>query len=124
MNDYTLISLCWIALGLSALVGIGAAAIGAAYTPEHGAKYLGATLGPVIGVAGLLFLLPRTSGVLWLIVLFATACTGLALVGFFGHRLVVDSGDAMLWVPPLLLGLGLLVLVLRGGPRGGSRGDT
>lgn len=123
MAQSTLISLCWIALGLSAVGAIAGASIGAAYNPENGGRYLAGAVGPVVGIGGLLYFLPRTAGVLWGVLLFATALAGLALVGFFAYRLLIDGGDALLWLPPLILGLGLLGLVFVGGPAKKRRGD-
>ena len=122
MNPNTLISLCWIALGLSALVLIGGAAIGAAYNPDAAVTYLLAACGPVILIGVLLYSLPRVHGPWWRLVIVLSACTGLGLVGVFGYRLTVDGGDALLWTPPLLLGIGLLALVGTGGPRQRLRG--
>jgi hypothetical protein len=124
MNPNTLISLCWIVLGLSALVLIGGAAIGAAYHPEAALTYLLAACGPVILVGALLYCLPRVQGPLWVLVIVLLACTGFGLVGVFGYRLTVDGGDALLWTPPLLLGIGLLALVGTGGSPQKLRGKS
>lgn len=111
MSARVIITFCWIALGLTAVVSLGGAAIGAAYHPESGVRYLVANLAPVVIVAGLLGLLPRLTGGVLIVALLATACAGLALIGFFGRQIMIDSGDALLWTPPVLLGLGLLALV-------------
>ena len=123
MSESVLMAFCWVALGVTGLVFVGVAAIGAAYHPEQGLRNMAALLAPVVVIAGLLGLFPRTKGVVWLLVLIATAFAGVALVGFFAYRLAVDAGDALLWTPPLLLGLGMLALVVGLGRNAGKRGD-
>lgn len=123
MTQNTLLSLCWIALGLSAVGAIGAAAIGAAYHPQNGVLYLAGAVAPVIGIGALLFALPRARGAVWLILLLSVACAGVGLVGFFAYQLARDGGDALLWLPPFLLGLGLVGLVFVGGPASTPRGE-
>lgn len=112
MSQRAIIGFCWITLGLTALVMLGGAAIGAAYHPDKRAELLLTTAAPLVAIAGLLVLLPRTRGIVWGVTLLGIASAGVALVGFFAYRLAVDGGDAVLWTPPMLLGLGLLALVL------------
>jgi|GEM_PF-3570013 hypothetical protein len=126
MSLRVILTLCWIALGLTALVSLGGAAIGAAYHPDYGMRYLVGNLAPIVVIAGLLGLVTRVTGVVFLVALVATACAGLALIGFFGRQVVIDRGDALLWTPPILLGFGLvgLAAVLWSGPPAGARGRT
>lgn len=112
MSSDALISLCWITLGVSALGMVGGAAIGAAYNPGGGIRYLTVALLPVIGIGCVLFLLPRARGAVRVLTLIVACVSGVALVGVFGYRLVVDIGDALFWAPPLLLGVGLVALAV------------
>jgi hypothetical protein len=124
MSQSAVIAFCWIALAVTGLVFVGGAAIGAAYYPEQGLSYLVTSLAPVVLIAGLLGLFSRTEGMASLLVSFVIACAGVALVGVFSYRLAVDRGDALLWTPPLVLGLGLLVLLLSFGRNAEKRGST
>ena len=83
-----------------------------------------AVLIPVVVVAALLLLLPRATGLVLAFVLLAMAISGVLLVGFFGYRLLADGGDALLWVPPIVLGLGLIAVVLGLGRRSSPQGDA
>ena len=124
MSEGAIIVFCWIALAVTALMLLGGLAVGAAYNQELGAPKMFAAASPLIGVAVLLVLLPRTSGIVWGLVLLGLALAAVALIGFFTYRLAIDGGDAVLWTPPLLLGFGLLALVLGLGRKSQSRGDA
>ncbi len=124
MAQSTLISLCWIALGLSALGMIGAAAIGSGYHPEKTGRYVFFAVAPVIAIGAQLFFLPRVRGIVWGVLLFTVALSGVGLVGFFANRLFADAGDALLWLPPFILGLGQLGLVFVARPAGSAGGDA
>ena len=112
MTEAALIMFCWLALGVTTLVFVVGAAVGAAYHPGEGATYFVVAASPLAVIGGLLGLFPRVKGVVWVFVLLAMALAGVALVGTFAFRLFADGGDALLWTPPLLLGLGLVALVL------------
>ena len=103
--------ICAVLTGVVWLLG---ASIAAAYAPEG----LGA--GWLVGAAFVGLLL-----VLWILVARTSrgrgvpmakrvflGLSGVAFAGFGGYRAVVDSGDIVLWIWPLLMGLALIVIAL------------
>lgn len=106
-----LVVLCWLALAVTAVMGLGAAAIGSGYHPENTSLYLAFVLLPTVPSAIVLLAAPRaSSGRMRSLVATASAVIGVGLVGFFGFRMMMDAGDFLLWSPPFLLGVGLLKL--------------
>ena len=101
---------CWVALAATALVNVGGAAIGAAYHPSRSVIYFAAALVPVVIAATVLLVLPKAKGGMKIVALIVAAIAGLGLAGFYGTLLLSDAGDAMLWLPPVILGVGLLAL--------------
>ena len=106
-----LLVLCWLALAVTAVMGLGAAAIGSGYHPEKASSYLAFALVPIVPSAIVLLAVPwvKTRRMKSMVAA-ASVTVGIALMGFFGFRMMVDAGDVLLWSPPFLLGLGLVVL--------------
>ncbi len=122
MSTDTLISLCWIVLGLTALVNVGGAAM--AYQPESGFAYVLSAGLPVLVIAAVLFALPRSTGATRVVALAIAVVLGGGLTGTYGYRLMVDSGNSIFWLPQVLLGLGLLLLSYQIGRDRGLEGKT
>jgi len=90
------------------LMNVGGAAIGASYYPENAGRYFIVALAPVVAVAFLLWKLPGAVGLVQTVLAISAILAGVALVGFFGVQMMRDPGDAILWSPPVALGIGLI----------------
>jgi hypothetical protein len=106
----------WLGLVATALSLMAAVAVGLHYHPDSfGYEYVIASLA-VIVLPSALFIIRSWRGPFSFGTAIFAAATGMIL--FFGGAFVTmgDPGDAMLFIGPMLLGLGLIALAFEGKP--------
>ena len=100
---------CAVLTGLGALAGV---AVSAAYHPEGAAQgwmYLGGFLLVLVGL-GVLVIWKARSGGPGLVRRAVLALGGIGFGVFGAYRTLVDAGDLLLWIWPLLMGVSLLFI--------------
>lgn len=114
MKSAALQIFCWLALGITALGAFFIASAGTFYggDAEAGdAPYLFFAMAPPIMIAVLLVLLQRVrQGPVQFLTMIVSGAVGVILTGLMVFNLIRDPEDWLLFLPPLLLGLGLLAL--------------
>lgn len=114
MKSAALQIFCWLALGVTALGAFFIASAGTFYGADAEAgdvPYLFFAMAPPIMIAILLVLLQRVrQGPVQFLTMIVSGAFGVILTGLMIYNLVVDPNDWLLFVPPLLLGVGLLAL--------------
>lgn len=116
--------LCWIALALSAIAMLIGVAVGAAYHPENGVRNVTVLFFAVLFLGGLLMSLRRATGLGARIAVILGVLAGLSLAGGSGYLMLSDPGDALLFLPGVFLGVGLLGMVVAGQSSSKARGRT
>ena len=124
MKSLTLQIFCWLALGVTALGAFFVASEGVFYgadAEEGDVPYLFFAMAPPIMIAILLVLLQRVrQGPVQFLTMIVSGAFGVILTGLMIYNLVVDPGDWLLYIAPLLLGVGLLALAFEPALRGRS----
>ena len=124
MKSLALQIFCWLALGVTALGAFFVASAGTFYgadTDGGDVPYLFFAMAPPIMIAILLVLLQRVrQGPVQFLTMIVSSAFGVILTGLMIYNLVVDPSRWVLFVPPLLLGLGLLALAFEPALRGRS----
>ena len=122
MKSMALQIFCWLALGVTALGAFFVASSGSFYSGEEGdVPYLFFAMAPPIMIAILLVLLQRVrQGPVQFLTMIISGAFGVILTGLMIYNLLVDPGDWLLYIAPLLLGLGLLALAFEPALRGRS----
>jgi hypothetical protein len=123
MKSLALQIFCWLALGVTALGAFFVASSGSFYstTPDGDVPYLFFAMAPPIMIAILLVLLQRVRrGPVQFLTMIVSGAVGVILTGLMIYNLVVDPDGWLLFVPALLLGLGLLALAFEPALRGRS----
>jgi len=112
MKSKALIVFCWLALGVTALGAFFIASSGTFYGTEEGdVPWLFFAMAPPIMISILLVLLQRVrQGPVQFLTMIISGAVGVILTGLMIYNLTVNPGDWLLYVPPLLLGVGLLAL--------------
>ncbi len=112
MKSAALQIFCWLALGVTALGAFFVASSGTFYSAEEGdVPYLFFAMAPPIMIAILLVLLQRVrQGPVQFLTMIVSGAVGVILTGLMIYNLVINLADWLLYVPPLLLGVGLLAL--------------
>lgn len=112
MKSRALIIFCWLALGVTALGAFFIASAGTLYSPEQGdVPYLFFAIAPPIMIATLLVLLRRVRhGPVQFMTMIVAGAVGVILAGLMLYNLFFYPSDWLLYVPPLVLGVGLLGL--------------
>ena len=114
MKSLALQIFCWLALGVTALGAFFVASAGTFYggdTEAGDVPYLFFAMAPPIMIAILLVLLQRVrQGPVQFLTMIISGAFGVILTGLMVYNLLVDPGDWLLYIAPLLLGLGLLAL--------------
>lgn len=113
MKSVALQIFCWLALGVTALGAFFVASSGTFYsTGEEGeVPYLFFAMAPPILVAILLVLLRRVrQGPVQFLTMIVSGAVGLMISGLMIYNLIVRPEDWLVYVPALLLGVGLLAL--------------
>lgn len=112
MKSAALQIFCWLALGVTALGAFFVASSGTFYSAEEGdVPYLFFAMAPPIMIAILLVLLQRVrQGPVQFLTMIVSGAVGVILTGLMIYNLVINPADWLLYVPPLLLGVGLLAL--------------
>ncbi|MGR3514951.1 MAG: hypothetical protein ACU0GG_19495 [Paracoccaceae bacterium] len=122
MKSLALQIFCWLALGVTALGAFFIASEGTFYGGDAEAgdvPYLFFAMAPPIMIAILLVLLQRVrQGPVQFLTMIVSGAFGVILTGLMVYNLIVDPGDWLLYIPPLLLGLGLLALAFEPALRG------
>ena len=121
MKSKALQIFCWLALGVTALGAFFVASSGSFYSSgaEGEVPYLFFAMAPPILIAILLVLLVRVRHrPVQFLTMIVSGAVGLILTGLMIYNLIVDTGDWVLYVPPLLLGFGLLALAFEPALRG------
>ena len=123
MKSIALQIFCWLALGVTALGAFFVASSGTIYVAEDDGDvpYLFFAMAPPIMIAILLVLLQRVrQGPVQFLTMIVSGAVGVILTGLMVYNLVFDPEDWLIYVPPLLLGLGLLALAFEPALRGRS----
>ncbi len=113
MKSLALQVFCWLALGVTALGAFFVASSGTFYsTGEEGeVPYLFFAMAPPILIAVLLVLLRRVrQGPVQFLTMIVSGAVGLMITGLMIYNLIVRPEDWLVYVPALLLGVGLLAL--------------
>ncbi len=113
MKSKALQIFCWLALGITALGAFFVASSGTFYsTGEEGeAPFLFFAMAPPILIAVLLVLLRRVrQGPVQFLTMIVSGAVGLMISGLMIYNLIVRPEDWLVYVPALLLGVGLLAL--------------
>lgn len=122
MKSAALQIFCWLALGVTALGAFFIASAGTFYGGDGevgDVPYLFFAMAPPIMIAILLVLLQRVrQGPVQFLTMIVSGAVGVILTGLMIYNLVLDPGDWLLFVPPLLLGVGLLALAFEPALRG------
>lgn len=120
MKSMTLQIFCWLALGITALGAVMVASSGTLFSSEgEDTPYLFFAMAPPIMIAILLVLLQRVRrGPVQFLTMIVSGAVGVILTGLMVYNLVVDPASWLLYIPPLLLGLGLLALAFEPALRG------
>ncbi len=120
MKSAALQIFCWLALGITALGAFFVASAGSFYYSEEGdVPYLFFAMAPPIMIAILLVLLQRVRrGPVQFLTMIISGAVGVILTGLMIYNLVTTPSDWLLFLPPLLLGLGLLALAFEPALRG------
>ena len=121
MKSVVLQVFCWLALGVTALGAFFVASSGTFYsTGEEGeVPYLFFAMAPPIMIAILLVLLQRVRrGPVQFLTMIVSGAVGVILTGLMAYNLLVNPTDWLLYIAPLLLGIGLLALAFEPALRG------
>ena len=113
MKSKALQIFCWLALGITALGAFFVASSGTFYsTGEEGeVPYLFFAMAPPILIAILLVLLRRVrQGQVLFLTMIVSGAVGLMISGLMIYNLIVRPEDWLVYVPALMLGVGLLAL--------------
>ncbi len=122
MKSAALQIFCWLALGITALGAFFVASTGPFYASDEGdVPYLFFAMAPPIMIAILLVLLQRVrQGPVQFLTMIVSGAVGVILTGLMIYNVLREPSDWLLYVPPLLLGLGLLALAFEPALRGRS----
>ncbi|MEM9843582.1 MAG: hypothetical protein AAF965_02190 [Pseudomonadota bacterium] len=113
MKSAALQIFCWLALAVTALGAFFVASAGSFYStsPDGEVPYLFFAMAPPILIAVLLVLLRRVrQGPVQFLTMIVSGAVGLIITGLMVYNLVFYPEDWVVYVAPLLLGLGLLAL--------------
>lgn len=115
MKSKALQIFCWMALGVTALGAFFLASSGSFYDLTPGTDghvpYLLFAMAPPILIAVLLVLLRRVrQGPIQFLTMIVSGAVGLIISGLMIYNLIVTPEDWLVYVPALLLGVGLLAL--------------
>ncbi len=123
MKSKALQIFCWLALGVTALGAFFVASSGTFYSTgeEDEAPYLFIAMAPPILIAILLVLLRRVrQGPVQFLTMIISGAVGLIISGLMIYNLIVRPEDWLVYLPALLLGVGLLALAFEPAWRRGS----
>lgn len=124
MKSAALQVFCWLALAVTALGAFFVASEGMFYGADAEAgdvPYLFFAMAPPIMIAILLVLLQRVRrGPVQFLTMIVSGAVGVILTGLMIYNLLIDPADWLLYMPPLLLGVGLLALAFEPALRGRS----
>lgn len=103
---------CWLALGITALGAFFVASSGTFYGAEgDDVPYLFFAIAPPIMIAVLLVLLQRVRrGPVQFLTMIVSGAVGVILTGLETYNLIFDTENWIAYLPPLVLGIGLLAL--------------
>lgn len=102
---------CWLALGVTALGASAFFSVGKFYDPHGDGPITFAAISAPLLIAVLLVLVHRVrKGPFYHLLAIIDGGLGLLLAGFGIYFAITDPGDLILYIWPLLLGLGLLYL--------------
>ena len=120
MNSFTLQIFCWLALGVTALGAVVFASSGTFFSSEdEPVPYQFFAMAPPIMIATLLVLLQRVRrGPVQFLTMIVSGAVGVILTGLMAFNIVMHPNEWLLYIAPLLLGVGLLALAFEPAIRG------